>query len=427
MSEVSLQNPSHWKRLVTATGISNFGDGIYFVALPLLGATLTQDPRIIASLAAATMIPSLIFSLPIGAFVDRLHQGRAMVVVDFLRCLVLATFATLVFFDEISLWHLFILALTLGTGGLLHDISSATFLPRIVHPQDLAKVNGYKASVTEIGNGVLGPAAGGLIFGMALFVPFAVNSLTFGIAALIIVRFANQTAFPRQAKAQKEGEEERKGAYWQEIKEGARWLNNHRGLRSIAIIVAAWNIFGWMPEGVLVLYVTEVLGLGSLGFGLIFGVTSVGAIIGGMFAGRIMKSIGPTRILMISVVGYAILTLPPAFLSAPLLVGAVFFLQGIPLITWNATSTSIRQALVPRELLGRVTSVFVLLGGGLAPIGFILGGFLGDLFGLRAVFLFSGIGLLVAFCLAYRGLAEAAASFSDTMRKASVGAEQGQQ
>ena len=405
-----------WRRLLTASAISNVGDGIYAVAFPLLGATLTSDPRLIAALGAAVMIPNLVLSLPAGVLVDRLDRGRLMVAVDFARVALLCLLVYLTWSGGLNLFHLFVIAVLLGTGELLFDIAASAYVPSIVPTKDLPRANGHLATAAEVGNGVIGPTVGGLLFASAAALPFAVDAVAFGIASLLILRFAwskRSNAVDTGADTASEEHAPVTGTgFWRDAGYGLSWLWRNKDLRAITMVVGAWNLFGWMPEAILVLYVSETLGLGSVAFGLFFAATSVGAVVGGLASGRMTTLLGPGRVLAFTVVSYSLLMLPPAVSSSPWTIGAAFFLQGIPLIAWGSVSTSIRQTLVPDELLGRVGSVFRLMGAGMAPIGFLLGGFLGDWLGLREVFIVSGAGLLVAYLVHARALNRLSADFA---------------
>ncbi len=390
-----------WRRLVAASAISNLGDGVYLVAFPLLAATLTTDPATIAAVAMTATVPALLFSLPIGGLVDRVHRGQLMVVVDMVRAALLFLLVGVVVTGVLALWQLFVLAFVLGVGEILFDTASSAYLPGIVEARSLAKANGYLATAAELGNGVIGPAFGGTLFALGAGLPFAADGLSFGLAVLLVVRFAWSRRYGVPAPAPAGAPV----AFRAQLAEGLRWLYAHRGLRSVAFVVGAWNLFGWMPEGVLVLYARE-LGLGATGYGLLFGASSVGAVIGGLVAGRVVDRIGLGPMLLVSVGAYAVLLFPPAFMSDPVAVGAIFLVQGLPLLCWSVASTTARQTLVPDRLLGRVGSVFRLIGGGLAPVGLVLGGMVAELVGVPTVFAVAGAGLTAVFLLNIGGLRE---------------------
>lgn len=311
----------------------------------------------------------------------------------------------------LQLWHLFAVAILLGVAELLFDTGSAALLPSVVSKAQLARANGYIATLVELSNGVLGPAIGGLLFAVTAGLPFLATCLAFAIAGIILLTVTqNQptrpepTASPADDARPEDTGRSRMAQFLGEIGEGIRWLIRNAPLRPLAIAVAGSNLLGWMPEAAFVLYAKKELGLNDAGFGILFATISVGAVIGGLLSGRLVEHLGVGKVIIISLLAYGILTIPPAFLHSAIAVGVVLFIQGLPLVAWSVVSRTTLQTLVPNHLLGRVFSVFTLLGAGLAPIGLLLGGFLSGVFGLRSVFVISGIGMTIVALACARGL-----------------------
>jgi MFS family permease len=400
------------QRLIGAVGISNLGDGLLVVAIPLLGATLTPDPAIIGALAAAGAFPALVFALPVGGLVDRVSRGRLVISTSFIRAVLLGFLVMAVVTGGLQLWHLFAVAILMGVAELLFDTGSAALLPSVVPKDQLPRANGYIATSTELSNGILGPAIGGLLFAASAGLPFLMTCLVFATAGIILLSIVGKQPKkpvspaitpPVDTQPASKGKS-RTAEFLGEIAEGIRWLLRNRSLKVLAIAVAGSSLLGWLPEAAFVLYAKEELGLDDAGFGLLFATISVGAVIGGLLSGRLVERLGAGRIMIISLLGYGLLTIPPAFLSSAFVVGAVLFLQGLPLIAWSVVSRTALQTMVPEHLLGRVFSVFRLLGAGLAPIGLLLGGLLAGTFGLRSVFVISGVGVAIVALACARGL-----------------------
>jgi MFS family permease len=139
-------------------------------------------------------------------------------------------------------------------------------------------------------------------------------------------------------------------------------------------------------------------------FGVMLAAAAAGAVLGGIMASRIVGRLDAARVLAPCLVLYGLCLLPPVFLSNQVLVGIDFFVQGFPVVIFSVASVTVRQTLVPGEMLGRVTSVFYLVGAGLSPVGLLLGGIIGQWTGLRSTFLFGSLGIVLTTLILARPL-----------------------
>ncbi|MGW2404013.1 MFS transporter [Streptomyces sp. NPDC001739] len=379
---------SKYVRLLASSTVSNLGDGIHVVALPLLASTLTTDPRLIAGLAAATSVPAVILALPVGGLVDRLNKGRVLIGADLFRLLLLAALAVGALAGTLAIWHLFVISFLLGAAELFFDTSSFSYLPSVVSKKDLPRANGYLATTSELGNGVAGPGLGGLLFSASSALPFAINGLSFLASALLLRPFGRVDKKPATP-----GIAARK-SLWCDISEGLRHFLTNRTLRTLLTLSAGSSFFGWMPESVFVLYAKNELGLSDFEYGVIYSATSVGAVLGGILAFRFTAHLHLNKVLVVTFASYGALLLPPAFLSSALIVGLILLVQGVPLIVWRAAHSSIQQSLVSEDFLGRTRSTFRLVLAIATPLGMVVGGFLAGLLGVRMVFVIAGLGML---------------------------------
>jgi MFS family permease len=142
------------------------------------------------------------------------------------------------------------------------------------------------------------------------------------------------------------------------------------------------------------------LGLDETGFGVLMTSFAIGSLIGTAIAARAEARLGPSNVLFLTVVVSAIMTAIPAFTSSAWVVGASFAVTGATIIMWNVVTVSLRQRIVPDELLGRVNAGYRLLAWGTQPIGALAGGLLAQLFGVGSVFLVGAV--LIAALLAAR-------------------------
>jgi MFS family permease len=378
-------------RLLTASALSSFGDGVQLIAFPLAGAALTDSPAIIAALAATGSAPALIGALPAGGLIDRVRRARLMVGLDLARCAVLAALVALIATGRLAIWHLFVIAVLMGLGALFFDLSAQAVVPSVVPAAGLTTFNGTLASTRELADGLIGPAVAGFLYAAATGLPFAVNALTFLISAALLARLASAEApAPSSRKAP--------------IRAGLRTVFHDRPLTALFLVIATAAFFGNIPEATLVLYAKQELALGSVGFGALFAVTSAGAVLGGLAAARFVTSRNAARVVIPAQALYLLCLVPPAFLASPIAVGAVFFLQGLPILVFSVGSATIRQLLIPRELMGRVSAVFYLAGAGITPLGLLAGGLIADRTGLRATFLIGAAGMAVSLAVVGRPL-----------------------
>ena len=246
---------SRYWRLWSASVVSNLGDGIDAAALPLLAATLTRDPRLVAGMAVAFTLPWLLFALPAGAIVDRLDRRKVMYRVNIVRAALVGVIALSVVTDTASIWLLYVIAFSLGTCETLFDNAAQSILPSIVETDQLELANGRQYAGEVVANTFVGPPIGGILFAVAASVPFWLDSASFLIAALLVATIAGSF---RPAGAKVAGE---KRSLRADIAEGVRWLRNHRLLRTLALVLGALNFASWLGMATAVLFAQEILGL----------------------------------------------------------------------------------------------------------------------------------------------------------------------
>src|SRR5205085_5988987 len=187
-----------------------------------------------------------------------------------------------------------------------------------------------------------------------------------------------------------------------EIADGLRWLWRHRVLRTLAIMLGVWNLLTTASAAVFVLFATEDLHVSKAGYGLLFSAGAVGSIIGGLLATRISRRLGPGRALLTAVGVSGLLYFGVALTSNAYLVGLFGAVGSMLGIVWNVITVSLRQAIIPDELLGRVNSVYRFLGWGMMPVGAAVGGAVASAFGLRASYWVGGAVLLGMALLVFR-------------------------
>ncbi|MFN8513319.1 MAG: MFS transporter [Thermomicrobiales bacterium] len=367
-----------FRKLWAASAASNLGDGVALVAAPLLAATLTGDPALVAGLALAQRVPWLIFPLFSGALADRIDRRRAMVGVALCRAGLIGALGAAVLFDLASLVLLYVVFFLLSTGETLFDTAAATVLPTVVRREALTEANARLSGTLSVANQFLGPPLGGALFAVAAALPFLAGAGGLAVAAALIAALRGNFAVVRADNAPPD--------LRAEIGAGLRWLWGHRLLRTLALTLAVLNITLVAQVSIMVLFARERLGLGPAGFGVLLTAYGLGGLLGSVLAGRVIDRLGASRVLRLAVVIEAATPAVIALSGHALLVGAALAFFGCHATVWGAVLTALRQELTPDRLRGRVESAYRLLEYGGAAPGALLGGLLAARFGLTAPF-----------------------------------------
>ncbi len=386
--------PAYW-RLWAASGISNIGDGVFIVALPLLAARLTRDELSISLVATAALLPWLVLSLPIGALIDRSDRRRVMVYSDSLRAAVVAVLALAVVTDVVTIWMLWLVAVTLGTAEVFFDNASQAILPAIVRPQLLERANGRRYAVELAANTFIGTPIGSILFAIGLAVPFGVDAATFTVAAALVFTIRgnfNPNTQPRHESA----------SLYAEVRTGMRWLWRNPLLRTIAITLGLSNLAFQMPQAVFVLFAQDELGVSETGFGVLLALMGVGAVVGGVLGERIVAWLGRSASIYTALVTWTITLLAVGVYPHAWFVALAVSIESLAATVWNVAMVSLRQQIIPAALFGRVNSVYRWVGWGTMPIGAVLGGLIAHRFGLRSNYFVAAGVMVIAIVVAMR-------------------------
>jgi MFS family permease len=166
-------------------------------------------------------------------------------------------------------------------------------------------------------------------------------------------------------------------------------------LRGLTLISAATAFTQALATGVLVLYCLEVLHVPTSGYGLVLLAAGVGAVIGGLATPPLTRRFGRPVVLTAGALVCAVATVAMAFADNGVVGGTFFAVASAGVMTWNVITMSLRQALIPAELFGRVQGAYRTLVFGAVPLGSLIGGALAGPLGLRGVFVVSGAGMLI--------------------------------
>ncbi len=375
--------PNYW-RLFGASAVSNLADGVFFIVVPLLAVQFTQSPILIAGLTIAGRLPWLFFVLIAGALADRLDRRSTMRNVQLFRAVVLAGLTVLSVMGGLSLPLLYVVALGLGIAETMFDTAAQSIMPSVVDRDQLSNANGKLYGVELVMNQFVGPPLGGLVIGLSVPLALGGSAVGYLLAAigltLIVGSFRPERTGPRTRMTA-------------DIAEGMRYLWRHSVLRTLAIMVGVMNLAFTASQAVFVLYAVRPgpMGLSEPEFGLFITTFAAGSLVGSLTAARLERRFGRVPLLFGCVAVSSVAIAVPAFTTSVVVIGSAFLLSGIFIVVWNVITVSLRQRIVPDHLLGRLNSAYRLFAWGTQPIGAILGGVVGELLGLPAVFLLSGL------------------------------------
>ncbi|WP_255690102.1 MFS transporter [Actinoplanes sp. DH11] len=399
-----------FNRLWTASAISNLGDGITMVAGPLLLASITRDPALIADGVLAQQLPWLLFALVSGAFVDRLDRRRLIVVANLARAAALTVLTVAVAADRPSVVLVYLVLFALGAGETLVDTAAGALLPRLVAPADLPRANARLSATFTVAGQFAAKPLGASLFGIAAAVPFGVDALSFVIAAALIASLPPTpapTATPGADPADPGLMAGGRRSLRADIAEGVRFLRGHRLLRTLAAAMGLGNVAFCAAFAVFVLHARERLGLSAVGYGALLTTFAAGGLVGAAVAARAVARFGAAAVLRTGLLIEVVTHVTLATTTSARAAGAVLVLFGVQTVVWGVTTASLRQRLVPDRLMGRVGSVYSFLELGGAAIGTLLGGLLARAWGLLTPFWVAAAAMAVILALAWRPTAEA--------------------
>ncbi|MGP5220759.1 MFS transporter [Arthrobacter rhombi] len=394
--------------LWAANSLSNLADGLAFVSMPLLAASMTNDPRLVAGLATLYALVRLTVALPIGVWVDRVSRRTLIVTANLLRAAALLGLAFTIQFTVPSLLVLYATMAVVGALESLADNAAVAILPSLVDRKYLDQANGRIVAVQLIADEFAGPPFGGFLFAVAASGPvFAMGGL-WGVAGLIALALPIRRASGRAGPEQKAP---RRSVY-AEAREGIGWLVRHRVVGSLALIGGLASVGYMLPFSILVLFAEQRLGLDGAGYGLLLAFSAFGGLVGSFVASRLRMAIGYRWTILASLALGALTLAGLALTTEPIVAGVLLALYILHAVVWGICSVSLRQRLVPDELLGRVGGAGRVLGLLGLAIGSALGGILGAISLATAVA--AGAVVFVLCCIvaaiAFRGGIDVAAT-----------------
>lgn len=384
---------SNFNKLFFAALFSCLADGISVVAFPLLAQSLHASAFEMGAIAAFRTLPWLLFSIPVGAMLDRWNLKYVMLVANLIRAAVCLLVIGLLASGQTTPVALMAIALVIGVLEVFFDMANQTFVPRIVQKEGLTAANSRQQSVELLMNKLIGAPVGGLLAVLSFPLTFGVLALAFFVPALLVARIT------ASGKIDAAGNPPLPTSLWASMREGMHYVLQHKVLRLLAFNTGFANLSLQAVNAVFVLFVTHEIKAPQWAFGMLTSATAIGGLVGAAWIGKAKARFGIAFCLR-----GVIVLLPLSILITPLfmsiwMVAFAQFLLGLNLSAWAVLAVSYRQAIVPPQLMGRANAFYRLMAWGSLPIGSLLGGLVAERFGFQAMYWIFGGALLAPLAL----------------------------
>jgi MFS family permease len=369
---------SNFLKLWTAETVSVFGSQISALAIPIVAAKILNVGAFeFALLGVLEFLPFILFTLPAGAWVDRLRRRPIMITGDLGRAIALATIPLVYAINpsDLTIWQLYVVAFVTGTLTVFFDVSNQSYLPSIVERDELLEGNS-KLQISQSAAQIAGPGIAGILI-QVVSAPFAVllDGLSFVWSAFFVFLIRKPeppVVHPADAAGTK------RPSIVSDVKDGLRFVVGHPALRAISAGTGSSNLFGSIGGAIMLLYVLNDLHLSAGQIGIAFGLGNIGALVGAFSANRISRwfGLGPTIVGSLFLGGFLMLFIaiaPPGDAALPFLVAGGLF-GGFSQMVYNINQVSYRQAICPPRMQGRMNATVRFLVWGTMPIGSLIGG-----------------------------------------------------
>ena len=385
-----------FRALWTSSASSNLADGVAFISMPLLAASLTDDPRLVAGLATTYALVRLLVALPIGVWVDRVDRRTLLIGANLIRGLVVIALAVCVHLELGNLPLLYTALAVVGTLESAADNASVSLLPGLVPVEQLDRANGRISAAQLVADEFAGPPLGGLLFAVAAAAPLYLMGGLWAAAGLLALALPVHGLKVNGLGVRSGSSLIRRQPAVHEAMQGARWLAGNRTVGGLALIGALASVGYMLPFSILVLFAAERLHLDGLGYGVILAVSALGGLVASFATPRAIGRIGYRGTIVASLVTGAVSLFALSISTSGAIAAALLAVYILHAVAWGICATSLRQRLVPDELRGRVNAASRVL----SLLGLALGSALGGLLAVVSLPLSIAVGGGVFVCCA---------------------------
>lgn len=367
---------------LSGVALANLADGVVVGGLPLVAITLTRSPAEVSLLQAAFWLPWLLLGVVAGVVVDRLDRRHVQLVGAAVRVLLMAGMTALAVADRLTMPLLVAAVGAYGVTQVFVDLAGSSIVPQLAPRARLSAANGRVMGVETVCNSFVGAPVGGLLVVLGTGWLFGVP-VALGLAFLLVVGLGLRGDY-RAGRPP-----EPAGSRLHELLEGFRFQLSHPVLRPLILTGSTLNFASTAYFAVFVLWMVgpeSRVGLDPQQYPVLLAALAVGAVLGALAAEHLVRRVPEVPLL---VGGWAVnsaLLLVPVLAPRPWAIAAAFVLVGFTNMCGNVVGRTMRQRLVPTELLGKVGGAAGMVGYGLMPLGALLGGAAAEVWGLAAVF-----------------------------------------
>jgi len=384
--------PPAFRRLAASNLAAQFSEQMALAAAPLVAVlALGADASQTGYLQTAQTLPFLLLSLPAGVLADRMPRRALMAGAEFVRAAGLAALLALLLAGVLNLGALAALGFLTAVGTVAYGVAAPALLPRLVPAGELARANRW-LELARSAAFMAGPALGGALVGALGAAPAYAAAAALSLAAALLLAGlpADRPARPAHRHPGRE------------LAEGAAFAARHPLLRPVLATAVVFNTAWFILQGIYVAYAVDTLRMDAAAIGLTLGIYGAGMVSGALAApwlGRRLRfgtvvAAGPLSAFAASLAMLSTLAWP-----SPVLAGLAFFFFGAGPILWTIATTTLRQAVTPNAMLGRVSAVIQTATFGARPVGALIGALLAGRHGAPACLWAMAAGFALQFAL----------------------------
>jgi MFS family permease len=380
-------------RLWIGQTVSEAGTQVSQLAVPTVAILLLRaTPFQVGLLTALEFLPFPVLGLVAGVYADRLRRRPLMIVSDLGRMLALLTIPVAFSLGVLRMEQLYVVGLVVGVFNVFFGISYQSYLPALIERADLVEGNS-KLEVSRSTAQLAGPA----IAGAAIQVIGAARAIYIDAASFLVSAFT-LWIIRKPEPAPSPGSAGGRTGFWHEMWEGIQIVFGNPTLWKIAGCTATSNLGSNIAFAVELIFMYRNLHLAPGLVGLVFAIGSVGALLGAVFAGAVVARIGVGLTLLVSILAGGLLMATPLalYVNAPVFLSLLFFVEFLLGTPYNITQVSLRQAITPDRVQGRMNATMRTIVWGTIPIGSVIGGLLAGFVGVPETIVLGGFVTLLS-------------------------------